>query len=145
MSAYATRAISKYYSGHISRLKAAAYSLDGKDPVFDYPYDLAVVFSALPRVLILFLFNDADEQFPAQNSILYERRAASFLDAECRAMIDWYLFEHLKEAEKGFKWRQDMRKCTGNNTQEGRHHMDLMKTLNKWEVRDIFFEKLDDA
>jgi hypothetical protein len=27
LSAYATRALSKYYSGHISRLKAAAYSL----------------------------------------------------------------------------------------------------------------------
>ncbi|MCG6881099.1 MAG: DUF3786 domain-containing protein [Deltaproteobacteria bacterium] len=47
-------------------------------------------------VPILFLFNAADEQFPAQTSILYERRAASFLDAECRVMINWYLPEYLK-------------------------------------------------
>jgi hypothetical protein len=27
-------------------------------------------------------------------------RAALFLDAECRVMVDWYLLEHLKEAEQ---------------------------------------------
>lgn len=54
--------------------------------------------AALPRIPILFLFNDADEQFPARASILYERRAAHFLDAECRVMVDWHLLEHLKRA-----------------------------------------------
>jgi len=55
---------------------------------------------ALPRIPILFLFNDADERFPARASILYQRRAAHFLDAECRVMVDWYLLEHLKVAER---------------------------------------------
>ena len=45
------------------------------------------------------MFNDEDEQFPARASILYERRAAHFLDAEFRTMVDWYLQEHLKRAE----------------------------------------------
>jgi len=69
-------------------------------PEFEFPYDISAMFKALPRLPILFLFNDKDDQFPAQTSILYERRAASFLDAECRIMIDWYLLEHLKRAEK---------------------------------------------
>ena len=55
--------------------------------------------AALSRIPILFLFNDAAEQFPARASILYERRAAHFLDAEFRTMVDWYLQEHLKRAE----------------------------------------------
>ena len=61
--------------------------------------DAGRIKAALPRIPILFLFNDAAEQFPARASILYERRAAHFLDAEFRTMVDWYLQEHLKRAE----------------------------------------------
>ena len=96
---YATATISKRYSGSLERLKAAVSALGGRPPETDYPYDLLAVIPALPRIPILFLFNDADEQFPARASILYERRAAHFLDAECRVMVDWYLLEHLKRAE----------------------------------------------
>lgn len=41
-------------------------------------------------------------QFPARASILYQRRAAHFWDAECRVMVDGYLVEHLKQAEPSF-------------------------------------------
>lgn len=98
LSAYASQAISIRYAGNLSRLKAAVGALGGRPPESQYPYDLSAVLTALPRLPILFLFNDADEQFPAQTSILYERRAASFLDAECRIMVDWYLLELLKRA-----------------------------------------------
>jgi hypothetical protein len=97
---YATTTISKRYTGGLDRLKAAVKVLGGSRPETDYPYDLSAVIPALPRIPILFLFNDADEQFPAKASILYERRAAHFLDAECRVMVDWYLLEHLTRAEK---------------------------------------------
>ena len=40
--------------------------------------------------------NDRDEQFAAETFILYEGRAHHFLDAECRVMIDWYLYDALK-------------------------------------------------
>jgi hypothetical protein len=100
LSDYATRTISKRYAGNLGRLTAAAGVIGGIPPETEYPYDLSTVFTALPRLPILFLFNDADEQFPAQASILYERRAEYFLDAECRVMVDWYLLEHLKRAEQ---------------------------------------------
>ena len=86
---YAKTTISKRYAGDLDRLKAAVSALGGSQPEADYPYDLSAVIPALPRIPILFLFNDADEQFPAQASILYERRASHFLDAECRVMVDW--------------------------------------------------------
>lgn len=99
LSEYALAAIAKRYAGNLERLKAAAGVLGGEPPDAEYPYDFSAVFTALPRLAILFLFNDADEQFPAHASILYERRADYFLDAECRVMVDWYLFESLKKSE----------------------------------------------
>lgn len=100
LSEYAIAAIAKRYAGHLDRLKAAARTLGGIPSEAEYPYDFSAVFPALPRLPILFLFNDADEQFAAHASILYERRAEHFLDAECRVMVDWYLFESLKKAER---------------------------------------------
>ena len=99
LSSYASQEISKRYTGNGERLKSAVKTLGGRPPETEYPYDISAVLTALPRIPILFLFNDADEQFPAQTSILYERRAASFLDAECRVMIDWYLLDYLKKVE----------------------------------------------
>ncbi|MFC1857221.1 DUF3786 domain-containing protein [Thermodesulfobacteriota bacterium] len=99
LSEYALAAIAKRYAGNLERLKASAGVLGSNPPEAEYPYDFSAVFPALPRLPILFLFNDADEQFPAHASILYERRADHYLDAECRVMVDWYLFESLKKAE----------------------------------------------
>ena len=100
LSDYATMTISKRYSDDLSRLKASVAALGGTPPEVNYPYDFSAVISALPRLPMLFLFNDADEQFPAKATILYERRAEHFLDAECRVMVDWYLLEHLKMAKQ---------------------------------------------
>jgi hypothetical protein len=87
------------HAGDKSRLAAAVKALGGRQPEMDYPYDVAAVFMALPHIPILFLYNDADKQFPAQASILFELRAEYFLDAECLVMIGLYLSEHLKQAE----------------------------------------------
>jgi hypothetical protein len=96
LSAHATMAISKCFAGDLIGLKAAADAMEGRLPEIDYAYDLSMVFEALPRVPLLFLFNDADGPFPAQALILFEQRAAHFLDAECRIMVEWYLFKYLK-------------------------------------------------
>jgi len=97
---YATTTISKRYANGLKCLKAAVGALGGRSPETEYTYDLAALLPALPRIPILFLFNDVDEMFSARASILYQRQAAHFLDAECRVMVDWYLLEHLKEAER---------------------------------------------
>lgn len=104
LSVYSTQTLAKRYSGKLSQLKSAVHTLGGQPPEADYPYDLAAVLPALPHLPVLLLFNDADAQFPAQASLLYERRAEHFLDAECRIMIDWYLLMFLKRSEPSFSY-----------------------------------------
>jgi hypothetical protein len=52
----------------------------------------------LPRVPLLLLFNDADDEFPAACSVLFERRAAGYLDMECLAMLGMQLARRLASA-----------------------------------------------
>lgn len=92
--------LSTRYSGRKNDLEAAAADLGGRPPARDYPYDVAVVFRPLPRVPVLLLFNDADEEFPAQAGVLFERRAERFLDAECLAVLGVALSDELKRKEK---------------------------------------------
>ena len=69
-------------------------------PADQYSYDLAMQFDALPKVSVLLLFNDKDAEFPAQSSVLFEKRAEKYLDMECLAMVGMLFFEYLK-AEAG--------------------------------------------
>jgi len=98
LSDYSLKKISDLFSNRLSSLKHAVDCIGATTPEEEYPYDLCVVIEALPRVPLLLLFNDKDKHLPAQTLILYERRAAYFLDAECRIMIEWRLFQHLKRA-----------------------------------------------
>jgi dienelactone hydrolase len=54
-------------------------------------------FDALPKIPILLLFNDADDEFPAQCLLLFERRAEKYLDMECLAILGWLLAGYLCE------------------------------------------------
>jgi hypothetical protein len=51
-------------------------------------------------VPVLLLFNDSDDEFPAQCLVLFERRTEKYLDMECVAMVGMLLYEYLK-AEAG--------------------------------------------
>lgn len=93
-------ALSKLYEGRRDILEKTAMSLGGVRPPTDYPYDVAVVFRILPRIAVLLLFNDADDEFPSQTTLLFERRADRFLDAECLAILAGYLPVWLKKAEE---------------------------------------------
>jgi hypothetical protein len=50
----------------------------------------------LPKVPVLLLFDDVDEEFPAQCKVLFERRAEHYLDPECLAIIGRLLNNFLK-------------------------------------------------
>ena len=94
------RGIASYFAGTLDELKNASNALSGYRPDLDVHYDLAIQFDALPRVPVMMLFNDADEEFDAKCSILFERRAERYLDAECLAIVGWQLFNRLKNADK---------------------------------------------
>ena len=42
------------------------------------------------------LFNDKDDEFPAQCSVLFEKRLESLLDMECVAMVGMLFSEYLR-------------------------------------------------
>ena len=92
------RAIAAYFSEKLDDLKKASRRLGGYPPDLDVTYDLAVQFDALPKIPIMMLYNDRDEEFPAKCSVLFENRVENYLDAECIAMIGWQLFFRLKKA-----------------------------------------------
>jgi hypothetical protein len=90
------RAISSHFSGKLGELVQTAYSLGGYRPDIEPDYDLCVGFNALPMIPIIMLFNDTDDEFPSTCSILFERRAEKYLDAECLAIAGRLLFTLLK-------------------------------------------------
>lgn len=92
------RAIAAYFEGRLDDMKEASKLLAGYPPDIEAAYDLAMQFDALPRVPVMLLFNDADDEFPAKSSVLFERRAEKYLDAECLAMVGRLLFTSLKKA-----------------------------------------------
>jgi len=92
------RAIGAYFSGRLTDLEKTSHALGGYAPDLEVKYDLAIQFDALPKIPLIMLYNDADEEFSAKCSLLFESRAEKYLDAECIAMIGWQLFSHLKKA-----------------------------------------------
>jgi hypothetical protein len=94
------RAIGSYFSGRLNDLKKASDTLGGYPPALEVKYDHAIQFDALPMIPAIMLYNDADEEFSAKCSVLFESRAEIYLDAECIAMIGWQLFNLLRKAIK---------------------------------------------
>ena len=92
------RAIATYFGGRLADMKEASKLLGGYPPDMEVTYDLSMQFDAFPRVPVMLLFNDADDEFPAKSSVIFERRAEHYLDSECLAMVGRCLFNFLKKA-----------------------------------------------
>lgn len=92
--------IARVYSGKIDALEKRCRELGGKACDLGISCELSYVFQPLPQVPVYLLYNDADDEFPADCSLLFERRAADFLDMECLAMIGMVLAEWLGRAEQ---------------------------------------------
>lgn len=89
------RAIANRFSGRLERLREAAVRLGGQRPSLELSTDLLCSFTALPRVPLLLLFNEADEDFSAQSTVLFEHRARHYLDMECLSMVATLLVRNL--------------------------------------------------
>jgi len=89
------RAIARAFTGRADALLRAAAGLGGQAPPGSFSHDVTVAIPALPKVPLLLLFNDADDEFPAACSVLFERRAAGYLDMECLAMLGMQLARRL--------------------------------------------------
>jgi dienelactone hydrolase len=96
-----TLPIADSFSARLADLDIAAKNIGGYPPADDFPYDLSLQFDALPKVPLLMLFNDKDEEFPAQCSVLFEKRVEKLLDMECLAMVGMTFCEYLKKELSG--------------------------------------------
>jgi len=85
------------FSARLADLENAAKKFGGYPPADNFPYDLSLQVDALSKVPLLLLFNDKDEEFPAQCSVLFEKRVEKLLDMECLAMVGMLLGEYLKK------------------------------------------------
>jgi len=90
------KVIAKRFSHRLDALKKAAQRLGGKKPTdIDFSYELIVQFPVLPSFDLLLVFNDADEEFPAEARVLFPDNAESLLDMECLAISGWLLSDYL--------------------------------------------------
>lgn len=88
-------AIAKNFTGQLAALEAASRQLGGVHTDAGLSYDLTMQVYGLPRVPVFLLFNDADAEFGAECSVLFEKRAERFLDMECLAILGWLLSDYL--------------------------------------------------
>jgi hypothetical protein len=89
------KALVRYFSGRLEGLKLAGTNLGGHTPKLTLSYQVVLQFEALPQISLLLLFNDEDEEFPAQCSLLFQRKAERYLDMECLAILGWFLIDTL--------------------------------------------------
>ena len=95
-----TKPIAETFSGRLAELEEAGKKMGGYPPNEEFPYDVSMQFDALPKVPLLMLLNDQDEEFPAQCGVLFEKRTEKFIDMECLAMMGMLFFEYLKKASR---------------------------------------------
>ncbi len=90
-------AIARNFEGRLKALKEACIGIGGCEYVTEMNYVLHMKFDALPKIPILLLFNDAEDEFPAQCILLFELRAEKYLDMECLAILGWLLADNLQK------------------------------------------------
>ena len=94
----AERPIAKNFSHKLGKLEEACKKLGGRPPDIELSYQLSIRFDPLPKVPLLMLFNDQDDEFPAQCNLLYRESAKKYLDMECLAIVAWLLSDYLNQA-----------------------------------------------
>lgn len=85
----------EHYADRLDSLSHACREVGGRAAPIDVNCDLAVTFEALPTLRLLLMFNDRDEDFPAEAALLFNRGADRYLDPECLAMAGGYLGRRL--------------------------------------------------
>lgn len=92
------KALVRYFSGRMEDLNRAGHKLGGHLPDMELSYQVVLQFETLPKIPLLLLFNDEDEEFPAQCGLLFQKKAERYLDMECLAILGWFLTDTLIQA-----------------------------------------------
>ncbi len=92
----AHKPIERSFGGELQALNSAADKLCGVEADEGLSYDFVRLFHALPKVPMLMLFNDSEDMFPAQCSLLFRADVLNYLDTECTAICGGVLAAWLK-------------------------------------------------
>lgn len=87
--------IESAFAGNIDALEAAGNRLGGVLLDSGGAYDVSIEFKAFPMIPVRLHFNDRDDEFPAQCSILFNQSAEKYLDLECLSIAGTYLAGNL--------------------------------------------------
>lgn len=85
------------FSGRIGALLDASRKLSGKPCELGVSYDFAMEFRVLPKIEILLIFNDRDDEFPAACSVLFQKQAEDYLDPESLIMVGTAFTQRLQK------------------------------------------------
>jgi hypothetical protein len=96
-----TAPIAESFTNRLDDLKQVGSNIGGYLPADEFPYDLSMQFDALSNVSLLLLFNDKDDEFPAQCAVLFEKRVEKLLDMECLAMVGMLFSDYLRKKIDG--------------------------------------------
>jgi hypothetical protein len=99
-SANVKTALERHFSGRLKQLESACKTIGGHRPGIELRYDLAMEFDALPKIPILLLFNDREDEFPAQCQVLFAQQTENHLDMECTAGLGHMLADLLIRSDK---------------------------------------------
>lgn len=94
------KAIEHSFAGRLNALARACQAISGVPEKMPLTYDLSIRFDALPRIAMLLLFNDKDDEFPAKCTVLFQKHAETYLDPESLAMCGAHLAKRLKTTAK---------------------------------------------
>jgi hypothetical protein len=89
--------IAAEFSGRRDILKERMLALGAQPYEGETPADLAAVITPLPRVPVLCLFWDRDEEFPASFQFLFDASARAYLDLESLAVTLHYICSNIAE------------------------------------------------
>ncbi|MBT6341607.1 MAG: DUF3786 domain-containing protein [Desulfobacula sp.] len=95
-----TQRIINHFSGRLADLKTACGKINGADQQMGLAYDLSVSFTVLPRLSLLLLVNDADDDFPVDCKVLFQKQGEYYLDPESLAMTSGLLAKKLIQADE---------------------------------------------
>ncbi len=88
--------LARRFADHGTALENACRMAGGRPYTADLAYAVKFRFTGLPRVPVYLLFNDKEEGFPAQATLLFERSAEEYLDMESLAILAGILVRRLK-------------------------------------------------
>ena len=92
--------LARHFAGRLPRLSAACNKIGGTPPDIRLSHDLSMTFEALPKIPVLLTFNDEDEEFPAQCSVLFQKQTEDYLDMEMTAGLGNMLAALLVRADE---------------------------------------------